>query len=60
MPTDTPSTATSSTLSAAPTCSTIRLPRQWSGTSTSRTCTPVGLAAGGCGARSGKGITTFV
>ena len=46
--------ATSSTLSAAPTCSTIRRPAHSAGMSTSRSYTPVGLAAGECGGNSGQ------
>ncbi len=46
IPAGRPSTCTSSTLSAAPTWSTIRRPVHSAGTSTARSYTPVGLAAG--------------
>lgn len=59
-PTGRPSTCTRSTLSAAPTWSTIRRPVHSAGTSTSRSWTPVGLAAGEWGGYSGNGIRTFV
>ncbi|CAM5591680.1 hypothetical protein SCANM63S_07265 [Streptomyces canarius] len=60
IPTGRPSTWTSSTLSAAPTCRTIRRPAQWAGTSTCRSYTPVGLAAGDRGGNSAYGIRTLV
>ncbi len=56
IPAGRPSTCTSSTLSAAPTWSTIRRPAHSAGTSTTRSYTPVGLAAGTPGGYSANGI----
>ena len=60
MPTACPSTSTISTLSAAPTWSTILRPAQSAGMSMSRSWTPVGLAAGDAGGWCGHGIVTLV
>ena len=60
MPTGLPFTWTRSTLSAAPTWSTIRRPAHSAGMSTERSYMPVGLAAGEAGGNSPHGICALV